>query len=125
MVGILGAGSLLTRGLGSSGLLVTRGLSEPFSAFIEVLIERPRQLRTAGAGGRTSRHDYDYDRRVGYFVGVRLIIINGQELLEPIEGSIKVTYGRDNFRVASALPRVKRRLSSLMIRARLVRPKGQ
>lgn len=113
---VTGAGSLLLRGLGPSGLLVTRGLGGPNITLV-VSVERPRQLRHRGSG---PKRDQDREDLSCYFVNVRLVVVNDQVLAEPIEGEVKVCYGVDKFRVTSALPRVSRRMTNLIVSMRLI-----
>lgn len=115
---VTGAGSLLLRGLGPSGLLVSRGLGGNEVSFV-ITVDRPRQLRVGGGSGRREER-LETDKVNCYFVNVKLVMVNDQVLLEPIEGAVKVCYGVDRFRVTSTLPRVSRRRSRLVVRMRLV-----
>lgn len=115
---VAGAGSILLRGLGPSGLLVTRGLGS------RVVIDiRPRQLRHRGSGPKPYDGTTIREQVRCYFVGVRLITVNGQNLTEPIGGEVKVCYGRDQFSVTSSLPRVSRRIVDRNVMVRLLRGK--
>ena len=103
---VTGAGSLLLRGLGPSGLLITRGLGGGVTVIVEVP-GRPRHLLIRGGSGR--REEGQTERVHCFFVNARLVSVNDQELRAPIEGEVKVCYGTDRFKVTSALPRVGKR----------------
>lgn len=112
---VAGAGSLLLRGLGPSGLLLSRGLGGHFELIIST--GRPRQTRYGGSGRREEREKEEIR---SIFVRARLVEINGksvmnnsQNTLGSVEGTAKVTYGIDSFKVTSAIPRVSKRLSSI------------
>lgn len=117
---VTGAGSLLLRGLGPSGLLISRGLGTGSDATIVITVpsqERPRQLRRRGSGPKEERKQDDIRC---YFVNARLISVNDEDLAQPIEGEVKVTYGIDRFKVTSTLPSVSKRITRLAIRVRLI-----
>lgn len=108
-----GAGSLLTRGLGSSGLLITRGLSA--SASIEIVIPfRPRVLLKRGS----SKEEYVIRTM---FVCARLVGINGSDLVMPPEGSLRVSYDElKSIKVFTALPKVAKRRCRVLATVRVV-----
>lgn len=118
---VTGAGSLLLRGLGPSGLLISRGLGTGFDATVVVTIpslERPRQLRHRGGHGK--KEEQKTEEIKCYFVRARLIEINDQVITQPIEGEIKVCYGVDKFRVKSVLRSITKRRSSLKVKIKLI-----
>lgn len=117
---VVGAGSLLLRGLGPSGLLISRGLGAGFDATVIVTVptlERPRQLRYRGGHGKEEQKTEEIKC---YFVRARLVEINDQVITQPIEGEIKVCYGIDKFKVRSTLPSVTKRRSSLKVKIKLI-----
>lgn len=114
---VTGAGSLLLRGLGPSGLLVTRGLG----GGVQIVIIPPgplRQTRLGGSGRREGRFPYEC-----IFVNARLVMINGRELPFPIEGVQQVDCRKDEtLRVTAQLVSTVRRRKRIIVRARLVVP---
>jgi hypothetical protein len=113
-----GAGSLLLRGLGPSGLLVSRGLGGGFELVIVVPSGPNRVVRSGGSGRRDER---EAEEIKCLFVGVKLVRVNDEELLEPIGGGAKVCYGIDDFRITSVLRGASRRCVSAAVAARLLR----
>lgn len=107
---VTGAGSLLLRGLGPSGLLITRGLGGPFT--IEVVVpQRPRNLRKRGTGNNWVLRTV--------FVRASLVVVNDVELVDPPTGSIRIDFDEFNvIHVVSILPSIQRRIASLAITAR-------
>lgn len=113
---VAGAGSLILRGLGPSGLLISRGLGgTPVTIIVEIPTTRPDRR-----GGSGRRDDFQQQEQVKcFFVKAKLVIINSHEMLQPIEGEIKVCYGTDKFRVTSTLPTITKRFTN--IKARFVK----
>lgn len=111
-------GALITRGLGCKGLLTTRGLGR--CQIVVVLPGRPRQIGNARGG--SGRHE-DRDRPIYAHISVNasLIRVNGVQLPFPLTGTHRVDYRMDEtLRIRTTLPKVQRRMKTIVIKARLV-----
>ena len=109
---VTGAGSLLLRGLGPSGLLVSRGLG---GAPVTVIVTVP-SVRIDRRGGSGRREERRQEQVKCFFVRARLVIVNDQEIRQPIEGDVKVCYGTDRFKVTSTLPMISKRFTKIKVR---------
>lgn len=115
---VQGAGSLLLRGLGPSGLLISRGLG---GSEIDVIIpSAPETRRRKRGDGRTEEeknrfpHSYSFD--------TRLVIVNGKELAHPVQRTVRIDYLQENtIRVKGTLPKSSIKRSNLSVKARLKR----